>query len=97
MYDNIGGKLKTVAAVTAWLGIAGGGLIGLTAGGSMGLGWPMVIIGISVALMSVIGSYPMYAFGQLVEDVRAIKNAGLQGTPAEMAQSTENSAQLPEL
>lgn len=77
-FDNIGGKIKTLALVCCWIEILinvivgililfGGIRIGGIAGGVSGflLGVAVVIIG---SLFSIISSYGLYAFGTLVEN-----------------------------
>lgn len=76
MFDNIGGKIKALAKVVCWLGIicaalTGLGLIvsGLSAGGTDSVlsilkGVGTIIIG---ALMSWIGAFITYGFGEVVE------------------------------
>ena len=78
MFNNIGGKIKGLAAFICWLGIIGSVLGGL---GLMVLGDEIfLVIGIVVALIdsliSWVGSFLLYVFGQLIynSDILA-KNA----------------------
>ncbi|MDR0915772.1 MAG: hypothetical protein LBN02_01085 [Oscillospiraceae bacterium] len=67
MYSNIAGKLKKLAFVVLIVGIIGsviGGIIAITAGGV-----PMFLIVACVgSLASLIGSWVVYAIGELVEN-----------------------------
>lgn len=71
MFDNIGGKLKTLAIITFWIGIIGSivGAIALWSANSYytpttGLGFVVLIAG---CLLSYLSSMGLYAFGELVE------------------------------
>ncbi len=89
MFNNIGGKIKTLAKVLCWLGIiisvlsgigimVGGGAGQLTVNGSAS-GVPGVLVGILVivigCLASWIGSFFAYGFGQLIENSDAIRDS----------------------
>ena len=77
MFDNIGRKIKTLAWVICWAGIAasiGGGItLFLISDGRDGLtiflGFLVIIIGV---LFSWIGSFFIYAYGQLVDKTETI-------------------------
>ena len=71
MFDNIGGKIKALAKVVCWVGIIVFCLIGLiimAAGQSAGA----ISIGVLTAgigsLLSWVGSFFTYGFGQLIEN-----------------------------
>lgn len=80
MFDNIGGKIKTVAATIAWLGIIGSIIIGIiiiaeandsyypSATETLS-GWLVIIVG---SLSSWVSSFTLYGFGQLIENTDAI-------------------------
>lgn len=71
MFDNIGGKIKTVAAVVAGLGIVAfviGGIV-LLVNGAVVAGILMAVIG---ALGSWVGSFALYGFGELIENSAGI-------------------------
>ncbi len=86
MFDNIGGKIKTLAKVLCWVGIVLSVIIGisvmatgngtLTINGSYANVSP-VIVGIILmvfgCLVSWIGSFFAYGFGQLIENSEEIK------------------------
>lgn len=65
MFDNICGKIKTMAQVICVLGI-----IGSVIGGIVLISVDMVIVGIIVliggSLLSWLGSFGLYGFGQLI-------------------------------
>lgn len=80
MFDNIGSKIKTVAATIAWLGIIGSIIIGIiiiseannsyypSATETLS-GWLVIIVG---SLSSWVSSFTLYGFGQLIENTDAI-------------------------
>ena len=73
MYDNIGGKIKKLAEVLGWIFIGGGVIAALALWLDMDsflLGFIALIAG---GLMYVT-TWVMYGFGQLVEDVAAIRS-----------------------
>lgn len=71
MFDNIGGKIKDLAGTLLWIGIgisviAGILIIGFSYDGSLSLiGFLVIIIG---SYASLIGSYVLYGFGELVDN-----------------------------
>jgi len=73
MYDNIGAKIKVLAQIIAWIGIAGSVIAGfvLMAQGDAGvlIGFIVLIVG---ALTSWISSWFMYGFGELIEKTTEI-------------------------
>lgn len=80
MYDNIGSKLRTVAMVCGIIGVIGAGiglLALLTGGGAIGLA------AIVSGLLALISSWPLYAFGQITDDIHAMRN----GTAAPTGQT----------
>ena len=76
MFTNIGGKIKGLAVFLCWAGIIVSILVGfiqLAKGSSLGkYGGTMVVSGLLTAvigsLLSWIGSFLLYGFGQLVEN-----------------------------
>ena len=67
MFTNIGGKLKMVAQVFAWIGIGAsllGGAVMIFSGGFLA-GLLVAALG---ALLSWISALAMYGFGELVEN-----------------------------
>lgn len=74
MFSNIGGKIKNLAVVITWIGIITSVIFGIM---MMATGYgEMVFIGFLVALvgslLSWIGSFLLYGFGQLIENTDAI-------------------------
>ncbi len=66
MFDNIGGKIKTLAQVICWLGIIASVITGFSMWRySFGSGLLMMILG---GLSSWVGSFLIYGLGQLIEN-----------------------------
>ena len=69
MFDNIGGKIKTLAKVVCWIGIIACIITGIVL---MATNDDLVLVGILTAvvgsLLSWVGSFILYGFGQLVEN-----------------------------
>ncbi len=75
MFKNIGGKIKGLAKVICFVGIA----ISVVAGiGMMGSGYNDAMVGMGLAVMIVgslfswIGSFFAYGFGELIENTTVI-------------------------
>lgn len=95
MFDNIGSKIKTVAATIAWLGIIGSIIIGIiiiaeandsyypSATETLN-GWLVIIVG---SLSSWVSSFTLYGFGQLIEntDIISAKLESIKRTTSEYA------------
>ena len=95
MFDNIGSKIKTVAATIAWLGIIGSIIIGSvmikeandsyypSVMGAWG-GWLVMIVG---SLSSWVSSFTLYGFGQLIEntDIISAEFESIKRTASEYA------------
>ena len=67
MFDNIGGKIKTLAKVLCWIGIVGSVIaaIGFFTSGNGITGWSMLIAG---PLASWISSFTLYALGEIADN-----------------------------
>ena len=69
MFDNIGGKIKTLAKVVCWIGIIACIITGIV---QMATDEDLVLAGILTAvvgsLLSWVSSFVLYGFGQLVEN-----------------------------
>ena len=69
MFNNIGGKIKTLASVITWLGIGLSVIIGIVL---MVMAEELILIGLIVAILgsifSWIGSFLIYGFGELIEN-----------------------------
>lgn len=73
MFDNIGGKIKGLAAVCCWIMMGMFVLVGLLSMGQNGFFGGLILI-VSGLLISWVSSFVLYGFGELVEcasDIRA--------------------------
>lgn len=80
MFQNIGKKIKTLAVVVCWIGIAGsviGGIVMCAVGADssggdllIGLGIPLIFLG---PLFSWIGSFVLYGYGDMITRIRRIE------------------------
>lgn len=69
MFDNIGGKIKTLASVIAWLGIVCSVIIGIVfIATAEKLIFAGIIIAIVGSISSWVGSFLLYGFGELVDN-----------------------------
>ena len=80
MFDNIGAKIKGMAKFFCWFGIIasvlfGFGIIALSNNPYAGSGVVVsgIITMVAGAISSWLGSLVLYGFGQLVEDVAALR------------------------
>lgn len=73
MFDNIGNKIKTLAKVVCFIGIVSSLITGIVLGNllSSGVGLVIIILG---CLLSWIGSFFTYGFGELIEKTTEIAN-----------------------
>lgn len=77
MFHNIGGKIKTLAKVICWVGIALSIVLGLVLFITISVYQPVIgaIVGMMVAiptallgaLLSWIGSFRLYGYGEMIE------------------------------
>jgi len=69
MFDNIGGKIKSLAQVMCWIGIIGSVISGFVMIGTNEdlafLGFVVMVVG---SLVSWVSSFTLYGFGQLIEN-----------------------------
>ena len=73
LFSNIGSKIKNLASVIAWIGIILSVILGIvTFETSAGLGFLIMIFG---GLVSWIGSFILYGFGQLIENTDEIRKS----------------------
>ena len=75
MYENIGGKIKTLAKVICWIEIFAcevGGIVLCTMGSvfSVCMGLLLMILG---SLLSWVGSFMLYGYGDLISRVQSIE------------------------
>ncbi len=84
MFNNIGGKIKVLAQVECWLGIIGSGIYAIylwvNGGGSAGSIIRGLIFLAGGALLSWIGSFFMYGFGELIDQATEINGKLKSGT-----------------
>ncbi len=68
MFDNIGGKIKTLAQVVTWIGIIGSVIGGMS---MMSINDDLIFLGLLImiigSLVSWVSSFVLYGFGQLIE------------------------------
>jgi hypothetical protein len=67
MFDNIGGKIKSLASALAWSGIIVSILSGIVLFFSYGFLVAILVAGLG-SLSAWIGSFMQYGFGQLIEN-----------------------------
>lgn len=89
MYQNVGKKIMTLAKVCGWICLIAG-ILSWFILLCIGYGY-MSWIGLLSGILSFVSSWPLYGFGQMVDDVNAMRK-GAENT-AEAAPSEE----LPEL
>ena len=74
MFDNIGGKIKTLASVICVVGMIGFIILGLLMTNESGL------LGVLIIVLGVIGSWTgsfcLYGFGELIEDTHRNRQIG---------------------
>ena len=95
MFDNVGGKIKTLAAVLGWIDLIAGFIVALAFWtGEMGF-WTGMIPLLAGAILFA-ASWPLYGFGQLVEDVSTLRQRAEHGA-AKSSVPAETFGDLPEL
>ena len=93
MFDNIGGKIKKVAQIVCWIGIVASVISGIalmaTDEDLVGAGFLVLIGG---PLVSWVGSFMVYGFGQLVEnsDILVSEKTGGKVESAKSTNSTND-------
>ena len=82
MFDNIGGKIKTLAQVVCWIGIICSvisGIVMMANGDELAfLGFMIMVIG---SLVSWVSSFTLYGFGQLIENTDQLVHSYKVPTP----------------
>lgn len=88
MYKNVGTKIMALAQICGWLCLFAGVIawINFLGNGDSGIGWISLLIGV----VGLLFSWPLYGFGQMVDDIKAMRN----GTEKPAEASSE---ELPEL
>ena len=82
MFDNIGGKIKGLAKSVCWFGIVvcvitGISMMAYKTGNPYNnypLLWPGVEVAVLGSLLSWVGSFALYGFGELIENSRIIRD-----------------------
>lgn len=72
MYRNVGGKIKTLAAIGGWIALIAGIVLAFVIGGAYENLWIGMIALVS-GIVLYISTWTMYGFGQLVEDVSSLR------------------------
>ena len=74
MFDNIGAKIKMLAMVVCWIEIIGSIIAGIVV---IANGYDLVLLGAGImlagTLISWVGSFFIYGFGQLVDDTQKLR------------------------
>jgi hypothetical protein len=102
MYTNIGGKIKILAKVTAWVGIIGSIITGLVMifigassygqGSLVGIGFIIMLAG---SLSSCVSTWFVYGFGELIDNTSAIAaNTSDHSASFSLKAQTQNEAKL---
>lgn len=89
MFTNIGGKIKTLTKVVCWIGIVVsviGGVVFMFNGEALA-GLAMIVGGV---LAFWVGSFVLYAFGELVENVAVIAEMQVKADAEKHQHSEEN-------
>ncbi len=81
MYSNIGGKIKLLAQIYGWLVLIGGLLAFFILLGDYD--FDEIFYVPLLALTGFASSWPLYGFGQLIDDVREMKESR-KGQPEEV-------------
>lgn len=89
MYNNIGGKIKTLAELIAIFGIIGFVITGLVVMANAGFLAGLLVGGLG-ALGSWIGSFTLYGFGELIENTKVIADNYRNAKPK--AKKTKNNS-----
>lgn len=99
MYENIGGKIKTLAKVICWIGIIAcvvGGIVLCCIGADDSYygGWILVLSGVALMLLgpffSWVGSFMLYGYGDLISRVQRIEE-NLYGSAGSNGESEKDS------
>lgn len=89
MFDNIGGKMKSLAKVVCWIGIIScvisGFVMTVTDEDLTFLGIVIIVIG---SLVSWVSSFAVYGFGQLIENTDQLVQCAKDPTTNKSKQET---------
>lgn len=85
MFENIGGKIKGLATATCWIGIVISIILGIVSGPIVG-GLTGLIISAVGSLLSWVGSFVLYALGEITESLKYLA----QGKANEIGETNEH-------
>lgn len=91
MYENVGEKIKVCAVVMGWVLCLVGILFGIAL---LRISVLFTLLCFVSGALGLIGSWPLYGLGQLIEDVSALRSRK-EALPAE--QTAAEADDLPEL
>ena len=95
MYNNIGKKIKLLAKINAWIGIVISLIIGIYfiywdgVNNNFALLWLAFLIMIAGSLLSWIGSWVLYGFGELIDKTTEISKNTANGFSSEPVQTNK--------
>lgn len=90
MFDNIGGKIKGVSVLITIIGIIASVVGGILIVAMIPAAWGFALLAIAVgSLVSWVGSFLLYGFGELIYRVTAIEKRMLQMSTTILAQEPE--------
>lgn len=79
MFNNIGGKIKKLAGVMTWIGFVGAFIGGIALMDSVGDDLEIIVpvlVWVVGGLLSWVGSFLLYGFGQLIENTDILVQQG---------------------
>ena len=85
MFNNVGKKVMTLAKVLAVLDLIGSIVIGI----AFDEGFLGFIYGILIGVFAAIMCWPLYGFGQIIDDVHSMRNGEIV--------AAKNNEEIPEL
>ena len=91
MYENVGEKIKVCAVVMGWVLCFVGFVAGLAL---FKVGALITLLCFVSGAMGLVASWPLYGFGQLIEDVSALRSR--KETPP-VEQTATEADELPEI
>ena len=95
MFLDIGGKIKSLAKISAWVGCIVGVVLTIIFAVEEMAVW-VILLPLIYGIGSFASAWPLYGFGQLVEDVSALRQRAEQDT-AKTSAPAKAFSDLPEL
>ena len=95
MFLDIGGKIKSLAKISAWVGCIVGVVLTIVFAVEEMAVW-VILLPLIYGIGSFASAWPLYGFGQLVEDVSALRQRSEQDT-AKTSAPAKAFSDLPEL